>query len=186
MQLLCVSALAGPVYADKITIDDLPEKFFFSSGAGGWMTEMEIHDDWSFAGEYHDSNMGETGEGYPDGSVYISTFLGFFSDPEEINSYSLKLEKISMAQKEKVGEEYIEDNIRYIGSDTYGMEGNDFILYLPGTPWSDLSEDCRMWIRMALNYTEPDVLPEGFYVLYNVEQDTAFTGTSDSFNIPVG
>ena len=184
--LACITALAGPAYADKVTVDDLPEKFIFSSGAGGWGTEMQIKDDWSFAGEYHDSEMGDTGLGYPDGSIYISTFSGVFSDPEEINSYSMKLEKVSMVQKEKAGEEYIEDNIRYIGSDAYGMEGNEFILYLPGTPWSELSDECHTWIRMALNFTEPDVLPEGFYVLYNVEKDTAFTGTNDSFEVPVG
>ncbi len=183
--LACITVLAGPAYAEQFNASDLPEEFLFTSGAGGWMTKMQINDDWSFEGKYTDSEMGDVGEGYPDGSVFICTFSGTFSEPEVINSYSLSLEKDSYTQKEKVGEEYIDKNIRYIGSDPYGLEGDDFILYLPGTPFSEFSEDCRIWFIMPLNGTEPDVLPNGFYVLYNVEKDTAFFGESDDFKIPV-
>ena len=39
------------------------QTFYFSSGAGAWGTEMDISADGSFTGNFHDSEMGDTGEG---------------------------------------------------------------------------------------------------------------------------
>ena len=54
---------------DRIEANDLyealPENFFFSSGAGGWETGLIINEDWSFSGDFHDSEMGANGEEYP-------------------------------------------------------------------------------------------------------------------------
>ena len=41
----------------------------FSSGAGGWSTELKVADDGTFTGAYHDSEMELTGENYPNGTV---------------------------------------------------------------------------------------------------------------------
>ena len=45
----------------------------FASGAGGWSTELTLNPDGSFNGNYHDSEMGDTGEDYPNGSMYIAS-----------------------------------------------------------------------------------------------------------------
>ena len=164
----------------SIRIEGLPETFAFASGAGGWSTEMTISDDWSFAGQFHDSDMGDTGDGYPNGTLYISDFSGAFSGQEWMSSYALKMKLFSLDCKQKENEESITDGIRRIGATPYGIYGGDeFILYLPGTPVSELTEDCMSWIRMFLNYQEPAELPEGFFVLYNVHEGTAFVGQND-------
>lgn len=56
----------------------LPLTFVFSSGAGGWFTELELQPDGSFTGSYHDSEMGEFAEDYPNGTVYVCEFSGRF------------------------------------------------------------------------------------------------------------
>jgi len=163
-----------------IKIEGLPETFVFASGAGGWSTEMIISDDWSFAGQFHDSDMGDTGDGYPNGTIYISDFSGVFSDQEWMSSYALKMKLAVLDYKQRENEESITDGVRYIGATPYGIYGGDeFILYLPGTPVNELTEDCMSWIRMFLNYQEPAELPEGFFVLYNVHEGTAFVGQND-------
>ena len=50
--------------------------FTFSSGVGGWSTELNVGENGAFTGNFHDSEMGETGEGYPNGSMYGCLFHG--------------------------------------------------------------------------------------------------------------
>ena len=49
-------------------------QFWFSSGAGAWRTELEIHEDGSSSGEYYDSDMGVLNENYPNGIQYRCDF----------------------------------------------------------------------------------------------------------------
>ena len=74
---VCVSAENAE---SDLTVQLEGQRFEFSSGVGGWGTELIMGKDGSFTGSYHDSEMGETGEEYPDGSVYGCTFHGTISD----------------------------------------------------------------------------------------------------------
>ena len=57
-------------------------EFVFSSGVGAWQTMLNINEDGSFQGLYSDSDMGDTGEGYPNGIIYSSKFEGEFTTPK--------------------------------------------------------------------------------------------------------
>lgn len=166
---------ANAAYAD-IFRNMSDRSMYFASGAGGWGTELEIAEDGTFTGEYHDSDMGDTGDGYPNGSCYISDFTGKFVITDKIDdwTYRMKLEDISM--KEPTWTERIEDGIRYIAAVPYGITGGEeFLLYLPGKPTSDLTEDGRRWYKMprAINDDEmPDTLP--CYGIYNVATGDGF------------
>ena len=61
------------------------KEFGFASGAGGWSSELTFANDGIFMGSYHDSDMGDTGDGYPNGTIYVSDFSGRF---EVANSHS--------------------------------------------------------------------------------------------------
>ena len=163
----------------------LPENFFFSSGAGGWETGLVINDDWSFSGDFHDSEMGDNSEEYPHGTIYVCRFNGQFKEPEQISPYSFRLELMDLAQDGEEGDETIEDEIRYVVSYPYGLEDcSEFVLYLPGTPLTELDEDCQMWTNMYLRWEEMETLPEGFYILYNPAAGEAFAGMTDDYTIP--
>ena len=125
---------------DVITeVEGLPvedgTEFYFSSGAGAWYTSLILNEDGSFTGSYHDSEMGDVGEGYPHGSVYTSEFSGRFTNIEKINSYSYRMTLEYVETEKPAGEEWIEEERRYVASEPYGIAGGEeFILYLPETP----------------------------------------------------
>ena len=80
--VLCTGLLAGcgekssGERIDGGLADSLPIDLEFSSGAGAWGTGLTLAADGSFSGEYHDSDMGDSGDDYPDGTVYLCNFPG--------------------------------------------------------------------------------------------------------------
>lgn len=62
----------------------LPERFVFSSGAGGWRTELRISSDGSFTGSYTNSSAGW--EDHP-AQLYYCNFSGQFSEPEQVSEF---------------------------------------------------------------------------------------------------
>lgn len=152
-----------------------PEEFYFQSGAGAWSTDLHIEEDGTFSGLYHDSDMGDSGDKYPNGTIYFSDFHGKFSIPVKIDeyTYSMKLETITV--EGNPGEEYYEDNIRYVYSEPYGLENADEILiYLPGAKTADLPEGFLSWTELAYAETKPETIP--FFGLYNVNEEDGFVG----------
>ena len=126
--------------------DALPLDLTFASGAGAWCTGLTLERDGSFAGAYHDSEMGDQGEGYPNGSCYISTFSGKFGDIRQVGDHTWAMSLEELTVQEAPGEEWIEDGIRYIASEAYGLEkGTDFLLYSPETPTEGLDEEFLTW-----------------------------------------
>ena len=104
----------------------------FSSGAGAWSTDLRIQADGSFSGEYHDSEMGETGDGYPDGTVYGCSFTGTMSLAGKANENAWILRVDSLILDEGQVPEAIEDGLRFVTAGPYGLsEGDEMLLYRP-------------------------------------------------------
>ena len=149
-----------------------PVMFYFSSGAGGWGTELYLNEDGTFTGFFRDSEMGEIGEGYPNGTVYICEFTGKFGETERLDmyTYSTKLQELNLDKPE--GEAWIEDDIRYISSTPYGLGNTDrFMIYLPNTPTEMLTEDQLFWWPNRFYDTQETL--EG-YALFNTADDSGF------------
>lgn len=144
--------------SEDFTFADLAiRQFEFSSGAGGWSEEFTIEKDGYFTGNYHDSDMGDTGEGYPDGTFYSSSYSGHFTDLTKINDYTYQMKLADISYKETADTEEIKDNLRYIYTESYCLGGTDtFTIYLPGTPISELSEEVYNWLSMA-NQSEEEL-----------------------------
>lgn len=144
--------------AADLTFSDLAERLFgFSSGAGGWSEEFTIEKDGFFTGNYHDSDMGDTGEGYADGTIYSSSYSGHFTELTKINDYTYKMKLADISYKEPAETEEIRDNVRYIYTEAYCLGGTDtFTIYLPGTPLSELTEDVCNWLSM-MNQSETEL-----------------------------
>ena len=128
------------------------EEFSFLSGAGAWRTIITLNRDGTFTGWYLDSEMGEIGEDYPHGSAYTCTFSGKFVNIEKVNAYSYKMTLTDIKTEKAVGEEWIENEIRYVASEPYGLndpiseqECTEFIFYLPDTPVDQVPEAFLTW-----------------------------------------
>lgn len=152
--------------------------FRFCSGAGGWATEMFIRADGSFAGEYFDGELGSSGEGY-NATTYLCHFNGQFTQPVKVNDYTYSMQISRLNYEEEVGREEIIDGMRYCYTDVYGLEdAEDILIYLPGAPLEELSQEFRSWVGYYdLSYTEDTEL--SFYALNSGVQQYGFT----SFNI---
>ena len=156
----------------------MPDFFYFSSGAGGWSTDITISEDGSFDGSYYDSDMGDTGEGYPNGTMYVCDFTGKFDVPQPTDDeyiYTTKLLELTLRDADKVGTTEIEDDTRYIYTEPYGFDDADeFLIYLPGASLSAMTEECLSWVDVRMESIER--LPVDYYVLYNVGGAEAFNG----------
>lgn len=140
----------------------------FSSGAGGWGTDIVLNPDGTFTCQYHDSNLGESGDGY-NATVYLSECQGSFKDIElqEDGTYKMKLEYYAM--NTVTGSETIEDEVRYVYTQPYGIDGTEFILYLPNSDASSMpNNDYWYWYTGSLG----DNLTG--YVLHNVDGELDF------------
>lgn len=142
--------------------------FAFSSGAGGWSTDIVLHPDGTFSGTYHDNDM-SGGDGY-DATMYICEFDGKFNNIKKADndSYTMTLEYCNV--KDTPDSTWIEDRIQYIASDPYGIDGGkNFTLYLPGTFVQSLPE---MYVGWVYNLEKNTTL-SGFG-LYNTETQDGF------------
>ena len=174
MALSAAAAFGEAAPAKSEVLEQLNGKqFIFSSGVGAWYTSLTMGEDGPFVGEYHDSDMGDTGEGYPDGTVYGCLFHGRFEETEQIDEYSWKLKVAELALDDGQVPEAIEDGIRYITSDPYGLqEAKEMVLYLPGTPVDKLPEDFMPWSHLP--ETDPEAKVTPFFSLWNETDQTGF------------
>ena len=165
----------------------------FSSGVGAWRTYLTLYPDGSFAGEYTDSDAGDTGEDYPNGTQYICQFHGSFGEIKQMSDtfYSLVLKELVTDTGHPEGEEWIEEGVRYVSSAPYGLDGEDgetlkpgavFWFYTPEAtgyePGSSLygaAEFCSWMPERRRLVNETDTL--GYYGLHNLETNYGFFST---------
>lgn len=178
--LLAAGSLAGNsnVAAETSIWEEVPEYFAFSSGVGGWATELQMEDDGSFTGFYHDSEMGDTDSSYPNGTVYLCNFSGKFSEPQQLDEYKYEIKLEELETEGTKGDSYIDNGVRYVYSDPAGMTGStQFTLYTPGQSFDTLQDDFIWWVNaIGLNQSE-DTLT--CYAICNEGTQDGFVGYED-------
>ena len=163
-------------------------EFEFASGAGGWSTNFTIEKDGYFTGTYHDSEMGDASEYYPNGSMYYCNFVGHFKDLRAVEQYKYEMTLADIKYKDEIGDEDIFDEIRYIYTDAYGLTGTDkFSVYLPGYSVAALDEEVFHWIMWAND--DQDVL--SIPIIVNVNENEGIysyprTATADDASMTYG
>lgn len=149
-------------------------QFVFASGAGAWQTTLNIYEDGSFSGYYSDSDMGVTGEDYPNGTVSECTFNGKFTAPVKINDYTYSTTIENINYEKEVGDEEIIDGIKYTYTEPYGLnDAKEIYIYTPKAPLKELPEDFRGWVGFYNLSDADEYLP--FYGLYNAESGYGFS-----------
>lgn len=150
-------------------------EFWFASGAGAWATQLSIRPDGSFSGEYHDSDMGDRCDDYPNGTRYQCTFSGSFSQPVKINDYTYSMQILSISYVNEPDTSEIKDDTLYHYTTPYGLDETDSLLvYLPGAPLAELPEGYRSWVGYYyLENTTDTTLP--YYGLYNEAEAEGFS-----------
>ena len=172
MMVLMVAAGYAETASTDLFTNLNGQVFEFSSGAGAWNTELVMGEGGAFTGNYHDSEMGETGDDYPDGTVYGCLFHGQFSDPQQVDEYTWTV-KVSVELDEGQLPEAIEDGIRYVTSAPYGLEkAETVIVWLPGTPVEGLPEAFMFWSHLA--DINPDAKEIPYYAIWSEADEAGF------------
>lgn len=169
--------------------DAFPMELVYSSGVGAWRCCVTLEKDGSFTGSYSDSDMGDTAEAYPKGTVYLCNFSGKFEivDQPDEHSYSLKLTRLT-TEKQPM-EEWIENETHYVATPAAGIDGGeDFVLYAPDAPVEGLNEDFLSWWPGRFEEDKPETLSQwglcntndfsGFFG-EAAEPDNSTSGTTD-------
>lgn len=129
----------------------------------------------SFEGSYYDADMGDRGENYPNGTVYLCNFSGKFTDITQVNdyTYSMTLENGELYVTAEGGEEWIEDGVRYILMRPRGLEwGTNFRFYTPDAPVSKLPVEFLDWWPGRFDDGPSENLL--CYGLYNEDEGSGF------------
>ena len=127
--------------------------YIFTSGVGGWMTQMDIRSDGTFSGEYYDTEMGLSGDGY-DYTMYYADFTGKFGSPKKINDYTYYFELEDMQYANAPGTEEIVTDMDgrrlTIYAEAYGLdEGTETIYaYTASAPADKLPNGLLTWVDM--------------------------------------
>ena len=153
---------------NKLPIES-SKTFIYTSGAGGWATNLCVDPDGSFTGHYLDSDIGDTGVDYPNGTCYLNDFSGSFGEVTKLddNTYRMKL-GIYDSQNYYDTEE-IRDGTLYKYVKPYGLTGGvTFYLYMPSKPCNELPEDFLKWVNVGNDKTL------GKYGLYNPDMGWAY------------
>gem|GEM_PF-1618496 len=169
---------AQSVFADLAGLE-----WSFCSGAGAWSTNMRLSADGSFSGEYHDSEMGDTGEAYPYGTIYGCSFSGkmSFAGQTEDGRSLLRIDWLELDEGQV--KEAVEDGLRFVTTEPYGLsEGDVMVLYAPGTPLSDLTEDMLIWTLFLYAESRPEVLESWF--LYSEKEESGFMSWTAQGDLP--
>ncbi len=147
----------------------------FSSGAGAWSTDMRILADGSFSGEFHDSDMGDCANDYPNGTVYCCSFTGRMSAAGRAGESAWMIRVDELRTEKPAGEVTIEDGIRFVTMDVYGLsEGDTMVLYQPGTPTEGMTEDMLFWSHLM--DLENDSTELNCWFLYSEQNEAGFVG----------
>ena len=149
----------------------------FCSGVGAWSTDMRIQADGTFSGEFHDSEMGEAAKEYPDGTIYCCSFTGSMRISEQIDENTWKVHIDTLTVNEEAGRETIDEGIRFVNVEPYGIsQGDDMLLYRPGTPVNVLSEDMYLWAHVLEDGVAVSELETWF--LCSEKNESGFVGYS--------
>lgn len=161
--------------AQPTILDTLVGKnFVFSSGSGGWGARF-LSDLMAFSGNYHNSDMGSTGPGYPGGTISESKVSGQFTRAHQVSPTLYEVYLENLQYEKPVGSSEIKENRKYEYSEAYGISKNHrMAIYLPGTPISSMPEELRLY-SYGLIPEDSQTLPvyviqedmEGFFIEYH-------------------
>lgn len=124
----------------------------FSSGAGAWATDMVIEPDGTFSGAYSDMDMGDSGDNYPNGTMYTCQFSGKFSAPVQIDTLRYMMSVEQLTWEKTVDTVWFVDGVRYISTQPAGLAAGDMLmLYQPGAAVSLMTDEEVSWVSGSLD-----------------------------------
>ena len=149
-------------------------KYVFSSGVGGWSNEISVGAGGEFEGYFHDTDMGDGGDGYPNGTMYERRYRGRLEPVGRVDDNTYEFRAALMEADGELGDERIEGGVRIIIAPAFGLElGDALVFYAEGSETDYMPLAFSDWMCMPNGWEEiPPELP--FRALYNATQGFGF------------
>lgn len=150
-------------------------KYGFSSGAGGWSTQISVREDGAFSGKYSACALGDVSDEHPNGTCVESEFTGRFIDAKrnDDGSYGMTCDASSLALRKTVGTKRTEKGVEYTAVKPYGIDPcGAFKVYPKGYDSGKLSETVKSWSTAWNDYASsgwPSELETP--IIVNMEED---------------
>lgn len=181
VEFLFRNADGEPVQSAKPAplLDQIAGKtFYFESGVGGWDTQFTVDKDGNVKGRFHDSDVGMTGEGYPNGTMQESVFTGRLTDIKVLADGVYEATLVDQATAKAAGTEEIIDGVLHIYTKPYGIEvdiGQTLTFYAPGRPTAGMADEVLRWLHMNMSVPEDaETLPCWVVCDWNSEDCVTF------------
>ena len=173
------SAVKNDQSSEEFSFADIKgTQFIMSSGAGGWQATLDISADGSFNGSYSDNDMGETGDGYPNGTIYQCDYTGKLTDLKKVNDFTYSAKVSGIKYENEPNTESIKDGVRYSYSEAAIADGDEVSIYLKGALLDQLPEGYLTWAGYYdLSQTKDTELSS--YGIYDKASDAGFVGYDD-------
>ncbi|MGN0762629.1 MAG: SH3 domain-containing protein [Aristaeellaceae bacterium] len=150
--------LYGYIRADLVGMQEIAQadgfpfrettRWMLSSGVGAWRVMLAIQPDGSFTGLYEDSDMGETGPGYPNGTQYGCSFSGRLGAFTQVSGQEYRMTVAQVTMDGPLPGERTADGMRMVTQAFSSLEVGDMIsIYLPGTTTSAVPEEYFTWVQ---------------------------------------
>lgn len=121
--------------------NEIPETFISITSSIRTNWNISIKPDGSFISTVKIPDWGDNTPDYPLGTSRVTETQGQFTNFEKVSEYSYKMIAAQVENIGPFGKAYISDDVRYIVTDTaYIKAGDEYYLYLPGTPYSELPQ----------------------------------------------
>ena len=163
-----------------INITELPKEVFSSSfvfalDTNDWYSSFTLKNDGSFRGKYYTEKKENTGTDFPNGTIYYCDYYGYFTDIKKLNDYSYSLTLNKVKTQEHIGKETIENGVKKVITYPYGIEsGEEFILYTPSTPVSEVDSKVLVWWPEFKEHQTNAKETLGSFAIVNVKTNEAF------------
>ncbi len=142
----------------KQATSHFPLSLTCGSEYSNWSTTLEIAEDGSFIGEYLYPDYSDRGDGFENGTFYVSNFSGEFGNYEIVNDYTITLSIYNLTTEKQKDEEWLDvaTASRYVAVDPSAITEDEkgYTLYTPSAPKAAVPGE----VVGALSYGTSDMI----------------------------
>lgn len=173
-------SVSGVANGENEVFAEFSGGYLFSSGAGGWSTQIELKGDGTFTGEFHARERTPGATEY-DSIDYAAYFSGKCTTPQKVNDYTYTFTITDIVyEHELLSSEIVSENgskVKRVYSKAQGFEDgvNTVYAYTPDAPVDQLPSSFVSGIN-NMRWDERDEPTLLYYCLYLQEYGSAWKG----------
>lgn len=153
----------------------LPETFSCITASSRTTWELTVRSDASFISEVKIPDWGDFSPEYSNGTTYLTETNGCFTNIEKVNDYSYQMTASNINASNQAGQNYILDDVKYVVEGNTNFDnGDQFYLYLPGTPRSSFPQGLIDSVNNNGIHTMDEITPNTYVFYHPIPESNGF------------